>query len=80
MKREDDYFEPLDEVEQALLDGWLEVEGPRGCHGIDDASQYCNKPLAQMASPVSYCHEHLRRSLMEEGWRKMMVAAGRAAE
>jgi len=80
MNREDDYFEPLCEVEQALLDGWLKVEGPQGCHWLDDAGQYCNKPLAQMASRVSYCEEHLRRSLTEAGWRKMLAAAGRDTE
>ncbi len=80
MNSEDGHFEPLGEVEQALLDGWLEVEGPRGCHWIDDESQYCNKPLAQMARPVSYCEEHLRRSLMEAGWRKMLANVGRDAE
>ncbi len=80
MNRGDEEIEPLGVVEQALLDGWLKVKEPRGCHWIDDAGQSCNKSLAQMASRVSYCEEHLRRSLTEAGWRKMMVAAGRAAE
>ena len=80
MKREDDYFEPLGEVEQALLDGWLKVEGPKGCHWLDDAGQCCSKPLAQMAARVSYCEEHLRRSLTEAGWQRMLATAGRDAE
>jgi len=80
MNREDDYFEPLGEVEQALLDSWLKVEEPQGCHWLDDAGQHCNRPLAQMASRVSYCDEHLRRSLTEAGWRKMLATVGRDAE
>ena len=77
MKREDDYFEPLGEVEQALLDAWLEVEETKGCHWLDDEGQNCSRPLAQMSSRVSYCEDHLRRSLTEAGWRKMLAAAGK---
>ncbi len=75
--REDDEFEPLGEVEQALLDGWLKVEGPRGCHWIHDAGQYCNEPLAQLHSRYPYCEEHLRLSLTEAGWQRTLVRAGR---
>jgi len=80
MNSEDGHFEPLGEVEQALLDGWLKVEETKGCNWIDDASQSCNKPLAQMASRVPYCEEHLRRSLTEAGWRKMLATVGRDEE
>ncbi len=80
MNRDDEDMEPLCAVEQALLDSWREVEGPRGCHWIEDAGQYCNKPLAKLAPRPSYCEEHLRRSLTDAGWRRMMTAAGRVAE
>ena len=80
MKREDDNFEPLGEVEQALLDAWLKVEETKGCNWLDDEGQNCSKPLAQMSSRVSYCEEHLRRSLTEAGWRKMLAAAGKEVE
>ena len=80
MNREDDYFEPLCEVEQALLDGWLKVEGPQGCHWLDDAGQSCNIPLANLPSRQPYCEEHLRRSLTEAGWRRMLRSAGRDPE
>ncbi len=80
MNRDGEEFEPLDAVEQAMLEGWRKIEGPQGCHWIDDARQYCNRPLAQMASRVSYCEEHLRRSLTEAGWRRMLATAGRVAE
>ncbi len=76
LSREDDYFEPLGEVEQALLNGWLNVEGPKGCHWIDDDAQHCNKPLARLRSRSPYCEEHLRRSLTEVAWRQLLAAAG----
>ncbi len=79
MNREDDDFEPLGEVEQALLDGWLKVEGPWGCHWIGDAGQYCNEPLSQLPSRSPYCEEHLRRSLTEKGWQRMLERAGRVS-
>ena len=72
-------MEPLGAVEQAMLDGWRQIEGPQGCHWIEDAGRYCNNPLAQMASRSPYCEEHLRRSLTEAGWRRMLATAGRAA-
>ncbi len=80
MIREDDEIEPLGAVEQALLDGWLKIEGPRGCHWIDDAGQYCNEPLARLPSRHPYCEEHLRRSLTEAGWQQVLVRAGRITE
>ncbi len=79
MTREDDDIEPLGEVEQALLDGWLKVEGARGCHWIDDAGQYCNEPLSQLPSRSPYCEEHLRRSLTEKGWQRMLERAGKVS-
>ncbi len=80
MIREDVDIEPLGAVEQALLDGWLKIEGPRGCHWIDDAGHYCNEPLSQLQSRYPYCEEHLRRSLTEAGWRRVLVSAGRFTE
>ncbi len=80
MNREDDDIEPLGAVEQALLDGWLKIEGPRRCHWIDDAGQYCNKPRSQLQFRNFYCEEHLRRSLTEAGWRRVLVRAGRVTE
>ena len=80
MNRDDEDIEPLGVVEQALLDGWLKVKEPRGCHWIDDAGQYCNKPLSQLQSRYPYCEEHLRRSLTETGWRRVLVSAGRFPE
>ncbi len=80
MNREDDDIEPLGSVEQALLDGWLKIKGPRGCHWINDAGQHCNKPLARLPSRSPYCEEHLRRSLTESGWRRMLATVGRIAE
>ncbi len=35
MNRDGEDFEPLGAVEQAMLDGWLKVEGPQGCHWVD---------------------------------------------
>ncbi len=69
MNREDDDIEPLGAVEQALLDGWLKIEGRRG-----------NEPLSQLQSQYPYCEEHLRRSLTEAGWRRVLVSAGRFTE
>ncbi len=80
MNREEDEFEPLGEVEQALLDGWLKIQEPWGCHWIDDAGQYCNEPLSQLPSRHPYCEEHLRRSLTEAGWQQVLVKAGRFTE
>ncbi len=80
MNLDDESMEPLDEVEQAMLDRLRMIEGPQGCHWVDDVGQYCNNSLAQLPSRLSYCEEHLRRSMTEAGWRRMMTAAGRAAE
>lgn len=80
LSREDDYFEPLGEVEQALLNGWLNVEGPKGCQWINDANQHCSQPLARLSSRSPYCEEHLRRSLTKPGWRRLLAAAGRESE
>ena len=73
-------MEPLGEIEQAMIDRLRLVGEPRGCHWIDDESQYCKQPRAQLASQYPYCEEHLRRSLTEAGWKRIMTAAGRAAE
>ena len=73
-------IEPLGEVEQAMLARLQLVEGPRGCHWINDDDQHCNKPLARLPSRSPYCEEHLRRSIPEAGWRKMLAAAGRNPE
>ena len=80
MSQDGDGLEPLGAVEQAMLDEWLKVKGPQGCHWIDDARQYCNRPLANLPSRSSYCEEHLRRSLTESGWRRMLATAGRVPE
>ena len=80
MSQDGDGLEPLGAVEQAMLDDWLNVKGPQGCHWIDDAHQYCNKPLAQLPSRSAYCEEHLRRSLTEAGWRRTLATAGRVPE
>ncbi len=80
MKRDGEEMEPLDAVEQAMLDDWRKIKGPQGCHWIDDAGQYCNQPLTQLSSKSSYCEEHLRRSLTEAGWRRMLASAGRVTE
>ncbi len=80
MNRDDEDIEPLDVVEQAMLDGWRKIQGPQGCHWIDDVGQHCNKPLAQLPSRSPYCEEHLRRSLTEAGWRRVLVRAGRLTE
>jgi hypothetical protein len=80
MNRDDEDMEPLGAVEQAMLDGWLKIEGPQGCHWVDDAGQYCNKPLAQLPSRPSYCEDHLRRSLTAESWRRLLATAGRVPE
>ena len=81
MKQEDDDFEPLGEVEQSILDGWLGVSAPQGCRWIDDADQSCDQPLSQLPSQLrSYCEEHLRRSLTEAGWRRLLASVGRSTE
>ena len=73
-------LEPLGEVEQATLDDLRKIEGLQGCHWIDDAGQYCDIPRANLPSSYPYCEEHLRRSLTEAGWRRMLLSAGRGAE
>ena len=80
MSQDGDGLEPLGAVEQAMLDDWLKVKGPQGCHWINDAQQYCNRPLAQLPSRSSYCEEHLQRSLTEAGWRRTLAMAGRVPE
>ena len=70
-------FEPLGEIEQAMLDRLQLVEGPRGCHWIDGDAQHCNKPLARLPSRSPYCEEHLRQSLTEKGWQRMLERVGR---
>ncbi len=73
-------IEPLGEVEQAMLDRQQLVVGPQGCHWIDESDQYCNKPLARLPSRSPYCEEHLRRSMTDAGWNRLLAAAGRDAE
>ena len=80
MNREEDDIEPLGAVEQALLDGWLKIEGPRRCHWIDDAGQYCIEPRSRLQFLIFYCEKHLRRSLTEAGWRRVLVRAGKITE
>ena len=46
----------------------------------DDVGQYCNEPLAQLPSRYPYCEEHLRRSLTEVGWRRLLLSVGRLTE
>ncbi len=70
-------FDPLGVYEQ---DSLKLLEGPRGCHWIDDDTQYCNKPLAQLPSRSPYCEEHLRRSLTEKGWQRMLERVGRVPD
>ena len=73
-------IEPLGEIEQAMLDRLQLVEGPQGCHWIDDESRHCNKPLARLPSRSPYCEEHLRKSLTEVGWRKVLQSVGRVPD
>ncbi len=73
-------LDPLGEVEQAMLDRLKLVEGPRGCRWIDDDAKYCNKPLAKLPSRRPYCEDHLRRSLTEAGWQRVLKIAGRVPE
>ncbi len=80
MSQDGDELEPLGAVEQAMLDDWLKIKGPEGCNWVVDAGGYCNKPLAQLTSRLSYCEEHLRRSLTEAGWRRVLANAGRVPE
>ncbi len=79
MNRAEEDFEPLGAVEQALLDSWLKIERQRDCHWIDDAGRYCNEPLSQLQSQYPYCEEHLRRSLTEKGWQRMLERVGRVS-
>ncbi len=53
MNPDDESMEPLDEVEQAMLDRLRMIEGPQGCHWVDDVGQYCNKSLAQLPSRLT---------------------------
>ena len=73
-------FEPLSEHEQAMLDRLHMVEGPKGCHWIDDDDQHCNQPLNRIRSRSPYCEEHLRQSLTEKGWRKILESVGRVPD
>ena len=73
-------FEPLSEYEQDMLDRLKLVEGSRGCRWIDDDTQHCNKPLAQLPSRSPYCEEHLRQSLTEKGWQRMLERVGRVPD
>ncbi len=73
-------IEPLGEIEQAMLDRLKLTEGPQGCHWIDDERQHCNKPLARLPSRSPYCEEHLRRSMSEVGWRKVLQSVGRVPD
>ncbi len=73
-------FEPLGKCEQAMLDRLHMVEGPKGCHWIDDDDQHCNQPITRIRSRSSYCEEHLRQSLTEKGWRKVLESVGRVPD
>ncbi len=73
-------FEPLSEHEQAMLDRLHMVEGPKGCHWIDDDAQHCNQPLNRIRSRSPYCEEHLRQSLTVIGWRNVLAIVGRVPE
>jgi hypothetical protein len=77
MDLDEEGFEPLGEAEQAMLDDLRKIAGPQGCHWIDDAGQFCDIPRAKMPSRYPYCEEHLRRSLTEAGWRRMLLSVGR---
>ncbi len=73
-------FEPLSEPEQAMLDRLHMVEGPKGCHWIDDDAQHCNQPLNRIRSRSPYCEEYLRQSLTEKGWRNVLETVGRVPD
>ena len=73
-------FEPLSEHEQAMLDRLHMDDGPKGCHWINDDAQHCNQPLNRIRSRSSYCEEHLRQSLTEKGWRKVLESVGRVPD
>ncbi len=73
-------FEPLSKHEQAMLDRLHMVEGPKGCHWIDDDDQHCNQPITQLRSQTVYCEEHLRLSLTATGWRKVLESVGRVPD
>ena len=70
-------IEPLGEFEQDILGRLQMVEGPKGCHWIDDVGQHCNEPIARLPSRSPYCEEHLRRSLTDAGWRRVLAIVGR---
>ena len=80
MNLDDEDFEPLGEVEQAMLDDLRQIAEPQGCHWLDDAGKFCIKPRAKLPSRHPYCEEHLRRSLTEAGWKRVLMSAGRATE
>ncbi len=81
MNRDDEAeFEPLGEFEQALLDRLHLVVEPQGCRWIDDADQHCGQPLNRIRSRSPYCEEHLRQSLTEKGWRKVLESVGRVPD
>jgi hypothetical protein len=63
-----------------MLDRLHMVEGPKGCHWIDDDAQHCNQPLNRIRSRSPYCEEHLRQSLTERGWRKVLESVGRVPD
>ena len=73
-------FWPLGEHEQAILDRLQMVEGPKGCQWSDDEAQHCNQPITPIRSRSSYCEEHLRQSLTEKGWRKVLESVGRVPD
>ncbi len=73
-------FEPLSEAEQAMLERLHMVEGPKGCHWIDDEAQHCNQPLNRIRSRSPYCEDHLRQSLTEKGWRNVLASVGRVPD
>ncbi len=77
MNSDEEGLEPLGEIEQAMLDDLRQIAGPQGCHWIDDAGRFCDIPRSKMPSSFPYCEEHLRRSLTEAGWRRMLLSAGR---
>ncbi len=80
MNSDEEGLEPLGEIEQAMLDDLRQIAGPQGCHWIEDEGQYCNIPLANLPSRQPYCEEHLRRSLTEAGWQRMLLSVGRDPE
>ncbi len=73
-------FEPLSEHEQTMLDRLHIAERPKGCHWIDDDAQHCNQPITRIWSRSTYCEEHLRRSLTEKSWRRVLESVGRVPD